>query len=73
MTAKEFVIKMMDNEGTVFGDPYGRRWKYSNFKFYFKDIETTDTFKEGISCLHLSETNIRIIPSKDKKQPCNVN
>ncbi len=60
-TAKEMVNWLMDNQGTELADGYGRRWKYENFNFYFKDIGTNDKYKEGISCLHLYGTPIGIL------------
>ena len=60
-TAKEMVNWLMDNQGTELADGYGRRWKYENFNFYFKDIGTNDKYEEGVSCLHLYGTPIGIV------------
>jgi len=62
-TAKEMINWLIDNQGIELADGYGRRWKYENFNFYFKDIGRNDTYKEGISCLHLYGTPIGIVGS----------
>ena len=53
----EFVNDMLNNEGVVFRDNYGRAWSYSNFNFWFQDLGD-DELKEGIACLHLYGTEI---------------
>lgn len=54
---KEMVNWLMDNEGQELSDYYGRKWKYANYKFHFKDIGTFDKFEENkIPCLHLFKT-----------------
>lgn len=60
-SAKEMVNWLMDNEGRELADRYGRRWKYINFEFFFKDIGTRNVYKEGIRCLHLHKTPIVIM------------
>ena len=60
-TAKEMVNWLIDNPRIELADSYGRKWKYDNFTFYFKDIGTNDKYKEGLSCLHLYGTWIGII------------
>ena len=55
-TAKEMVNWMMDNEGEELSDGYGRKWKYQDFKFYYKFLGIDKKYKEGIRCLHLFET-----------------
>lgn len=60
-TAKEMVIWLMDNPETELSDKHGRRWKYENFNFYFKDIGTNKKYEAGINCLHLFETHIQVI------------
>ena len=62
-TAKEMVNWLMDNERIELADGYGRRWKYVNFSFYFKNIGTHDTYQETIDCLHLYGTPIGIVGS----------
>jgi len=57
-SAKSFINTMMDNEGVIFYDNYGRQWKYENYKFYFKDIPEYAIMKEGLECLHLFGTYI---------------
>lgn len=60
-TPNEMVNWLMDNQGIELGDVYGRRWKYENFKFYFRDIGVNSEYKEGVKCLHLYSSDIRII------------
>lgn len=56
---EEMVIALMQNEGKILKDGYGRQWKYENYHFYFKDIGTNSVFeKDKISCLHLAYTNM---------------
>ena len=55
-TVKEMIMWLVDNEGKLLKDYYGRQWKYQKYKFFFKDIGTNDVLTEGISCLHLFET-----------------
>lgn len=55
-SVKEMVNWLLDNEGKILSDSYGRKWKYENYKFYCKDIGTNDTFKEGLYYLHLFKT-----------------
>lgn len=57
-SAKEFVNFLMDNEGKVVSDGYGRQWLYEDFSFSFKDIGTYDIFRDGLNCLHLYGTNL---------------
>ena len=59
-TPKEFVVCMMDNEGKLFFDHYGREWMYSDYKFTFKDIGFKSVHKDGIKCLHLFGTYIEM-------------
>jgi hypothetical protein len=62
-TVKAMINWLLDNPTRELADGYGRRWKYANFKFYFKDIGTHDKYKEGIRCLHLYGTPIGIVGS----------
>jgi len=55
-TVQEFVSWLIENPTKEIADGYGRKWKYRNFKFYFKDIGTKDEYQEGIKCLHLYQT-----------------
>jgi hypothetical protein len=59
-SAKEFVLSMMDNEGKLFFDYYGREWKYENYKFTFKDIGPDSIHIDGVRCLHLFGTFIEM-------------
>ena len=49
---KEFINDLIDNEGSVFADNYGRYWKYKNYTFFFKDLGDKE-YKEGLFCAHL--------------------
>lgn len=62
---QEMVNWLMDNEGKQLADGYGRKWKYKEFKFYFKDIGMFDVYEEGISCLHLYATGIFTNPKEN--------
>jgi len=57
-SVKSFINTMIENEGIIFYDNYGRQWKYENYKFYFKDIGEDDIMEEGLKCLHLFGTYI---------------
>lgn len=57
-SAKEFVACMMDNEGSLFFDHYGREWRYEKYSFTFKDIGCDSEHEEGLKCLHLFSTYI---------------
>ncbi len=59
-TVKEMVNWLIDNEGKIIGDSYGREWKYEDFKFFFKDVGG-EFEKEVVSCLHLHRTNMYIL------------
>ena len=63
-SAKGFVVTMMENEGSLFCDSYGREWKYQNYNFTFKDIGSSATHVKGLKCLHLFDTHIEMIKSK---------
>lgn len=58
-TPKEMVNWLMDNEGLELGDGYGRRWKYEDWEFHFKDINGEYTNK--VDCLHLYGTSMGVI------------
>jgi len=54
---KEMINWLMDNEGKELSDYYGRKWKYEDYSFSFKDIGTDEKWQEDvISCLHLFKT-----------------
>lgn len=56
---QEMIVWLMENEGKILADRYGREWKYVSFTFYFKDL--SGEFQEDkISCLHLCATPIHI-------------
>ena len=60
-TVQEFVSWLIQNPTKEIADGYGRKWKYRNFEFYFKDIGTKDEYKEGIKCLHLYQTPLYVL------------
>ena len=54
---KEMINWLMDNEGKELSDNYGRKWKYEDYAFLFKDIGVYDKWEYGVvSCLHLFKT-----------------
>ncbi len=55
---KEMATWLIDNEGDVLRDMYGRRWLYLDFVFYYADIGS-EYQKERISCLHLFSTEFK--------------
>jgi hypothetical protein len=59
-TVQDFVIWLIKNPKKEILDGYGRKWKYDNFKFYFRDIGTNEEYKEGVKCLHLYQTKLYI-------------
>jgi len=60
-TVKAMVSWLIDNEGRVLADDYGREWKYINFKFFFKD-EGDRCFEPGkLRCLYLYDTDFKIL------------
>lgn len=59
-TVQELLNFLITNDDRELADNYGRKWKYRKFKFYFQDI-TDNEYKEGIKCLHLYQTQLRII------------
>lgn len=56
-TVNDFVNWLIDNEGNILFDNYGRSWKYSNFVFYSTDI-TEDDFEIGLRFLNLFSTDL---------------
>ena len=61
-SVKEFVNWLIDNEGKILADGYGRQWKYDNYNFYYKEIGRNQQFKTGIECIHLYGTLIVELP-----------
>lgn len=57
-TVSEFLIDMINNDGEIFYDRYGRRWKYSHYMFYFADINK-DFDSNNLDCLHLFQAGIK--------------
>lgn len=57
-SVKEFVNWLIDNEGHIVLDNYGRKWKYERYGFQFKDIGTNDVFIDGLHCVHLFGTEL---------------
>jgi DnaJ-class molecular chaperone len=60
-SVKEFVNWLIDNEGKILADGYGRQWKYERYGFQFKDIGTNDVFNDGLKCVHLFGTQIGVL------------
>ena len=60
-SVKEFVNWLIDNEGKVLADGYGRQWKYERYGFQFKDIGTYNVFQDGLHCVHLFGTPIVVL------------
>jgi hypothetical protein len=60
-SVKEFISDMLENEGSVFADNYGRRWKYEDYMFHFADLGDRDFTPEKIDCLHLFGSGISIV------------
>jgi len=58
-SVKEFINDLIDHEGFELKDRYGRAWKYENYQFIHKDLGH-DTWENGLFCLHLYETGIKI-------------
>lgn len=57
-SVKEFVNWLIDNEGHIVSDNYGRKWKYERYGFQFKDIGEDDVFQDGLHCVHLFGTEL---------------
>ena len=55
-SVKEMINWLIDNEGSVLFDDYGRRWLYKNYKFRFGNIN--EPFEMKLDCLHLFKTNL---------------
>lgn len=55
-SVKEMVSWLIDNEGKILFDYYGRRWKYFNFNFNYSDLGENDFELTKIDCLHLYQT-----------------
>ena len=60
-TDKQMVNWLMNNEGKVLGDSYGRRWMYSSLSFFFRDIGVDDKLEPGLVCLHLYGTKFHVV------------
>jgi len=55
---KSKLSEMIDNEGVIFKDGYGRRWKFEKKDFRFSDIGENE-FDHPLRCVHLLDTAIR--------------
>ena len=60
-SVKEFINWLIDNEGKILADGYGRQWKYEEYGFQFRDIGTYSVFQKGLLCVHLFGTPIRVL------------
>ena len=67
-TPNQMVNWLMDNEGKQLDDEYGRKWKYVNYSFYFRDIGRLSKYKEGIRCLHLNKEPFKITKIKNNQE-----
>lgn len=56
-SVKEFLGDLIDNEGVIFGDQYGRKWMYENYQFVHMDLGDS-AWSNGLFCLHLHATGI---------------
>ena len=56
-SVKEFINDLIDNEGCVFKDEYGRCWMYNDCNFWHKDLCDSE-WVYGLFCLHLYGTGI---------------
>jgi len=56
---KEFINSLIDNEGIVHIDNYGREWTYKGEGFYFKGLNGNTSI--GLFNCHLYDTEIRLI------------
>jgi hypothetical protein len=61
-SVKEFVNWLIDNEGKILADIYGRQWKYERCLFYYKDIPNNAVFEDGLHCVHLYGTKLFVQP-----------
>ena len=62
---REMVDWLMNNEGIIIADNYGRRWKYENRTFYFGDIgKPTKPTAMTRGCLHLCGTKLHVVQRK---------
>jgi len=52
-SVKEMIYWLLDNEGLILFDYYGRRWLYSEFEFKYSDLGEKYFEKNSIDCLHL--------------------
>jgi hypothetical protein len=66
-SVKEFVSWLIDNEGKILADGYGRKWKYEKYGFLFKDIGDDSVFQNGLHCVHLFGTVINNTPKHESK------
>ena len=57
-SVKDFINDLIDNEGVIFSDSYGRCWMYENYQFIHKDLGDS-TWNTGLFCLHLYGSGIR--------------
>lgn len=57
-SAKEMMIWLIMHEGEQLGDEDGRRWKYENFEFYFKDFSDGHEWQLGVLGMQLFGTDI---------------
>ena len=56
-SVKEMVNWLLDNEGVILNDCYGRRWFYEEYNFRYEDISGYGFDLCKIDCLHLFKTD----------------
>ena len=62
---REFVLWLLDHQGKILADDYGRQWMFENYTFRFKDIGLFDTFENSLRCVHLFGSNLYILKEKE--------
>lgn len=60
-SVKEMVNWLIDNEGVVLHDFYGRRWIYDKFSFRYSDIGETMFLEDNLGCMHLYRTGFKYL------------
>ncbi len=57
---EEFITWLIDNEGYILGDSYGREWRYNKFLFQYKDIGENE-FQNGLQNSHLFLSDFHLV------------
>lgn len=65
---KDFLIArlswLIENEGSILADNFGRQWKFEDCEFYFKDTRTDSVLESGLRCEHLLMGDPEIHPKR---------